>query len=398
MPRRIQLLEQRAQPAQLGPLVPRPAARLLQPMPLDERKVIARRATMELVPNAVINLGIGMPEGVASVANEEKIIKHLTMTAEPGVIGGVPVSGLNFGAAINASAIIAMNQQFDLYDGGGLDMACLGLAQCDRDGNINVSKFGPKLAGAGGFINITQNAKTVVFAGTFTAGGLRVSVDRNGLHIEQEGKFKKFVNKIEQITFAGEVAVKNGQPVVYVTERCVFRLTGDGLELTEIAPGIDIDKHILPLMDFEPVIRDPRPMDSRIFRPEPMGLKDQLLNVSVADRISYDALTNTLFLNFEGLQVRNEQDVAEIREAVMEKCEAAGMKVHAVVNYDAFQIDDQVWDAYADMATEMTSKCYETIRRYTTSAFMRMKLGDRFQHRGHAAHIFETLDEAIAGH
>ena len=243
------------------------------PLPMSARKIIARRAAFELRPGDTVNLGIGMPEGIANVANEEGVLAMVTLTAEPGVIGGMPAGGLNFGAAYNPQAIIDQPSQFDFYHGGGLDVAFLGLAQVDRFGNLNVSKFGPKLSGAGGFIDITQNAKKVVFAGTFMAGGIDVAIHDGQLMIRQEGRAMKFVQDVEQVTFSGIYAVERRQPVLYITERCVFELTPSGLELVEVAPGIDMEKDILCQMAFRPMVgNDVKLMDDRIFRDAPMGL------------------------------------------------------------------------------------------------------------------------------
>lgn len=245
----------------------------LAPMSLSERKLCGRRAALELRADTLINLGIGMPEAVASVAAEEGVSERLTLSIESGVLGGVPLSGVGLGGTVNPEAIYKMADMLEIYDGGGLDMAVLGMAEMDARGNVNVSRFGGRVIGPGGFIDITHNTPFVIFTGTFTAGGLETVCEDGRLRILREGKYPKCVAGVGQITFSGDRARREGQRVLYVTERAVFRLTADGVELIEIAPGVDLERDVLKHMAFRPLVSpDLKEMDPRIFRDAPMGL------------------------------------------------------------------------------------------------------------------------------
>lgn len=366
----------------------------LAPLPLDERKVIARRAAVELFPNSVVNLGLGLPEIIGKVTHEERIHDLITLTVDPGVIGGVPLGGYDFGAAMNFSAIIDHPYEFDLIDGGGLDFAYLGFAQCDSNGNVNVSRFGDRIAGCGGFINISQNSKRVVFVGTFTSGGLRTEIVDGELRIVQEGKHKKFVQQVEQITFNGARAASEDRDVLYVTERCVFRLEEGGLKLVEYAPGIDVEKDVLDVMPFKPIVDSPTLMESALYQEPPLGLRDRMLDIRIEDRLNYDPSTNTIFMNYAGMRVRTEGDLKRIKEAVDGILEPLGKRVYSIVNYDAFEADPEILDKYMDLVRYVEKKYYLGVSRYTTSGFMRFKLGAELARRQISSKVHETVKEA----
>jgi len=239
----------------------------------DAKKVIAKRGAMELFPGAFVNLGYGMPDGVPIVAKREGILKELIFMIEQGGIAGIPTTGLNFGAMYNPTAIVDDLYQFDYFHGGGLDIAFLGFAQIDQQGNVNSSRFGSQITGCGGAIDISQNTHKIIFCGTFAAKS-NVVIKNNNMQIIDNGKIKKFVKHVEQITFSGNYAIEKDQKVLYVTERAVFELTPEGLKLNEIAPGINLRSDVLNMMDFKPIIpKDIKTMDRKLFSEEMMNLK-----------------------------------------------------------------------------------------------------------------------------
>ena len=368
-----------------------------QPIALNERKVIARRAALELSPNCVINVGVGtVPDQVPLVAGEERIEDLITLTVDPGVMGGVPMSGLDFGAAVNYEAVIDHCSAFDFVDGGGLDVAFLGFGQCDAKGNVNASRFGSRVPGCGGFINISQNAKKIVFVGTFTSGGLSVEIADGRARIAKEGKFAKFVDVIEQTTFSADQARKRGQDVFYVTERCVFRLAVRGLTLTEVAPGIDCERDVIAHMPFRPAIDGPTLMRAEIFQPGPMGLRERMLDIRIADRLTYDGPSNTVYMNYAGMRVRNEQDIRTITNAVDALLGPLAKRVHSVVNYERFSCDDDVFAAYVDAVKYVENTYYIDVKRYTSGAFLRHKLGTELTKRDLHSEVLSSRESGVA--
>lgn len=242
-----------------GDAAARAQAGVSEKLPNSERRIVGERAFEELRPGHIVNLGIGLPETVSAIAAEKGKLADFCFTVESGPIGGIPAAGLNFGMSYYPDAIIDQPYMFDFYDGGGLDICFLGAAQIDPQGNVNVSRFGPRVAGIGGFVNISQAARKVVFCLGFTAGGMRAQRDGDKIVIAKEGKERKFLKTVEQISFSAAEARKRKQEVLFVTERCVLKLSPtapkkgeSGLELIEVFPGIDRDKQILALMDFKP--------------------------------------------------------------------------------------------------------------------------------------------------
>ena len=249
----------------------------IKPLPFGPRKVIVRRAAQEIFPGAICNLGAGISTGLSTIAAEEGLLDAATLTNEQGLIGGAPITGRDSGGAQNFAAMIDQPYQFDFYDGGGLDVAFLSFAEVDADGNVNVSRFGDKIIGVGGFINISQNARTMVFSGTLTAGALDIGWEAGQTVIRQEGKHRKFVPKLEQICYNARMARERGQTALFITERAVFRIGDKGLELIEIAPGIDVERDVIAHMGFRPQVAEAlKTMDARIFQPGLMGLAAEI--------------------------------------------------------------------------------------------------------------------------
>ena len=362
-------------------------------MPFDHRKVVVRRAAMFLKNNSIVGIGIGMSEDLASVAHEEGILDHVTFTVEAGGIGGVPAGGLSFGAVTNPDAIIDQPNQFDYYDGGGLDQGFLGAAEVDAEGNVNVSKFGTQFAGAGGFINISQNALNLYFLGSFTTKA-EMEVGDGELKIVNEGSGKKFVERVEQVTFSGEYARERGQTVYYITERCVFELVEEGLKLIEIAPGVDLQNDILGQMEFRPIVPDEvSVMDEALFREEPIGLAERR-TIDLKERFDYDEENNVLYVNLEGLSIETEEDVSELAVLLDQELASSEKEVHAIVNYANLYLDPSAREGFFDMLRRNEEECFLSSTGYSMDTLLRRQLREEFAQAGLKQRIYRDLDEA----
>ena len=362
-------------------------------MPFDHRKVVVRRAAKFLKNNSVVGIGIGMSEDLASVAHEEGILDYVTFTVEAGGIGGVPAGGLSFGAVTNPDAIIDQPNQFDYYDGGGLDQGFLGAAEVDAEGNVNVSKFGTQFAGAGGFINISQNALNLYFLGSFTTKA-EMEVGDGELQIVNEGSGKKFVERVEQVTFSGEYARERGQTVYYITERCVFELVEEGLKLIEIAPGVDLQSDILDQMEFRPIVPDEvSTMDEALFREEPMGLAERR-TIDLEQRFDYDEENNVLYVNLEGLSIETEEDVSELAVLLDQELASSDKKVRAIVNYANLYLDPGARESFFDMLRRNEEECFLSSTGYSVDPFLRRQLREEFAEAGLEQRIYRGFDEA----
>jgi propionate CoA-transferase len=329
------------------------------------------------------------------VAGEEGIQDLITFTIDTGVVGGVPLSGFGFGAAANREAVINHCASFDFIDGGGLDTVFLGLAECDGSGHVNVSRFGDRIAGCGGAVNLTQRTDQVVFLTTFTSGGLEVAIADGAISILREGNVAKFVHQVGQVTFNADVARDRGQIVIYITERCLFRLGDSGLRLAEVAPGVDVQRDVLDRLPFQVDAEDVELMGRELFLTARMGLRQAILDLRMRDRLSYDPTSNTVFMDYSGMHVRDPEDVDSIVQAVDALLGPLGRRVKSVVNYDRFQLDEAAVEAYADAVRYVQESYYlpDGATRHSTNAFIRLKLGRELAKREVSPSMSESAPE-----